>query len=692
MTIRSLLPILLALCLTSFSWAQEASNIIYEDENGCLRYVSDDENNYLPDFSYSGYKNSEEPFPELTVVMTISPIEGDNTSHIQAALDEVADMPLDENGFRGALLLEAGIYEIHGTVVIRESGIVLRGVGDDSDPTTNTVLVGIGNSPAERDIIQMGNAPEADWLNEVPETRSVVNSEFIPAGSRSLKVVAPELYSEGDNVIILHPSTAAWLASINYGDTDTDDPWSPGTIDILYNRYITEIDLEESKIILDVPIYDHLEAALSAAEVYVLNKEGFKQNIGIENLRVDIQTEGPLTENHAKNAIRLIGVEDCWLTEVTALHFVYAAVDTRAASRVTVKDCRGLEPHSKITGGRRYNFAVGRMSNQILFENCHATEGRHSFVSNGTSSVSGIVFYNCTSEIDYSSSEGHRRWSQGLLYDNITFSASETNTLVGLYNRGRFGTGHGWSTVNGVAWGVRVPFSRNIKLQKPPGRQNYAIGCQALVTNQHTFQHPIGYEELTNQTPLITSLYLKQLEARMQGGISPDAPARLNAEFMDGMVALNWLDIASRETGYSLEWSTDGGISFAEIALLPADQNSYLHADLPTTSGPIIYRVFAIGEHCPSPYSNRAQVEVVSGTPFIPIPDLEVFPNPFQDRINIQTDAQINEIRFFDNAGKEVFRKASASQLLTADLAPGGYYLQISDAQGRTSLLRMMKQ
>ncbi|HKK73483.1 MAG TPA: T9SS type A sorting domain-containing protein [Saprospiraceae bacterium] len=692
MQIHSLSFIVLSLCISCFSWAQEASKIVFEDENGCLRYVSDSENNYIPDFSYAGYKNGEVPLPELEVVKTISAIEGDNTAHIQAALDEIAALPMDENGFRGALLLEAGAYEIHGTVVIRESGIVLRGVGDDSDPTSNTILLGVGNTPTERDIIQAGNTPNISWSQSVPGTNSTVTSDFVPAGSRSLEVTAPELYSEGNNVIIRHPSTSKWLASINFGDTDSDAPWSPGTIDILYNRYVTAVDFAENKIVLDAPIYDHFERDLAQAEVYVLNKEGIKQNIGIESLRVDIQTAGPLTENHAKNAIRLIGVEDSWVRDVTALHFIYAAVDTRVASRVTVRDCRGLQPHSEITGARRYNFAVGRMSNQILFEGCHATQGRHSYVSNGTSSVSGIVFYNCTSEVDYSSSEGHRRWSQGMLFDNITFSRSETNTLLGLYNRGRFGTGHGWSAVHSVAWRVKVPLSRNIKLQKPPGRQNYAIACEAYVTNLHNFPHPKGYEGLTRKTPLIPSLYTKQLEARLQQGVPPDAPAQLTAQFSEGMVMLNWMDIASRETGYSIEWSTDGGNSFTEIARLPADQTAFLHTDFPDVGSPLIYRVFAIGDQCPSPYSNPAQVAVATSTASVALSDLKVFPNPFQDAVNIQTDAPLKQLILFDSSGKEMMQKTATLRLQTEGLAKGVYYLQIIDQQGSTRLMKMIKQ
>ena len=92
MDIRSLIIVCLSLTFLPYSSAQETTKIVFEDEDGCLRYYADQENNYLPDYSYAGYKNGEVPIPELPVIKSITPIEGDNTAHIQAALDELASI------------------------------------------------------------------------------------------------------------------------------------------------------------------------------------------------------------------------------------------------------------------------------------------------------------------------------------------------------------------------------------------------------------------------------------------------------------------------------------------------------------------------------------------------------------------------------------------------------------------------
>lgn len=44
--------------------------------------------------------------------------------------------------------------------------------------------------------------------------------------------------------------------------------------------------------------------------------------------------------------------------------------------------------------------------------------------------------------------EGHRLWTQALLYDQITVTNSNVSTVLGLYNLGDYGSGHGWASAN----------------------------------------------------------------------------------------------------------------------------------------------------------------------------------------------------------------------------------------------------
>ena len=144
------------------------SKLVYYGPDGRLHYERDGEGNIIPDFSWAGYKNGQQPIPDVPVVVEIEPVAGDNTSHIQQAIDSVAQMEPDSTGFRGAIQLKAGLYEVYGTIYLNKSGIVLRGVGDGEDPASNTIIYAKGNSPNQRSVIVAGGGDDSKWREMVP--------------------------------------------------------------------------------------------------------------------------------------------------------------------------------------------------------------------------------------------------------------------------------------------------------------------------------------------------------------------------------------------------------------------------------------------------------------------------------------------------------------------------------------------
>ena len=69
----------------------------------------------------------------------------------------MGNRPLGSDGFRGAVLLQAGEYEVAGTIRLNHAGVVLRGVGDGANLGNNTVLRAVGNTPADRPVIVVGS-------------------------------------------------------------------------------------------------------------------------------------------------------------------------------------------------------------------------------------------------------------------------------------------------------------------------------------------------------------------------------------------------------------------------------------------------------------------------------------------------------------------------------------------------------
>lgn len=133
--------------------------LVSPGEDGRLVYKPySDRGDRILDFSYCGYKRSEVPIPNVPVVETLEPPAGEATpedkmaypkgpdsfAKIQAALDKVAALKPDANGFRGAVLLSKGTWYVSSGLLVR-GGVVLRGEGDGEDGTVLVFTMPGGN-------------------------------------------------------------------------------------------------------------------------------------------------------------------------------------------------------------------------------------------------------------------------------------------------------------------------------------------------------------------------------------------------------------------------------------------------------------------------------------------------------------------------------------------------------------------
>ena len=528
--LRTLALSLFALAASAAS-AQSAwtSDIVYPgDSGGRLVYVQDSEGNRVPDFSRAGYGGGGVPLPAVPTVATVSPGEGDDTAAIQSALDAVSGRQPDANGIRGAVDLAAGTYQVEGTLTIRESGVVLRGAGDDADASANTILQrGTGNG-APVIVVGRSEASQGDALIRRDSARpaAIIADEVVEIGAASFSVDTPERYALGDEIVVFHPSTVDWINSVDGGGTASDDRWAVGSMSIGYARTIT--GLEGNTITLDAPVFARLVRSVARSYIYLRNRSNVIEQVGVESLRIDIETSSASDESQAKNAIELSLVEHGWVDGVTALHFWHAGVSVQNSRYVTVRNSRALEPHSLIEGERRYNFEVDQ-SQLVLFEGNEASFARHAYVGNGQQLDSGIVFLGNTSTDAFTSSEAHRRWGQGFLYDNHVEIGSRgsgtSDRRIHLGNRGDFGTGHGWACANCVVWNAQMNGALVI-VEKPPTAQNYAIGVQGTVSSIGPFlANTQPYIEGTNRTGLDPqSLYLRQIRDRQTPVAGDGAP------------------------------------------------------------------------------------------------------------------------------------------------------------------------
>src|SRR3954469_1840937 len=96
-------------CLGALTAIAGTSEWVHPASGGKLDYKATPEGDRIMDFSTAGYRGGGFPLPVITVKKVIlSPGAADSTALIQNAINEVGRLPLQPDGFRGAVFLSAG--------------------------------------------------------------------------------------------------------------------------------------------------------------------------------------------------------------------------------------------------------------------------------------------------------------------------------------------------------------------------------------------------------------------------------------------------------------------------------------------------------------------------------------------------------------------------------------------------------
>jgi len=486
------------------------SSYAYLGTNGKLEYKKDNYGNTIPDFSNAGYKGGGVRLPIVPTVKTISPISGDNTNLIQNAINEVTRLPIQANGYRGALLLKKGTYPISGSIKINKSGIVLRGEGDS---TNGTIIKGTGTSA--RTLIAIEGV---DDRKENSGTRQKISDSYVPVGAHTFSIPNGSTFHVGDQIIVYRPSTQNWLDALGMDDCYTktssydtsdvrhktclDPPWTTSLRKLYYDRIITKV--EGNKITIDAPIVNALDQEFGGGYIYKYSFAGRIQEVGVENIRGDSTYISSTDENHALRFIYFKNIQNGWIQHATAIHFYHGLVFLWDNSKwITVQDSKSLDPISRITGGRRYLFDIG--SGELsLIQRCSSTRGRHDYVT-GADVAGPNVFLDCTATNSYEDTGPHQRYATGTLYDNI-----KTDYGLNFRQRNLYfpGNSHGWAGVQQVAWNCET---RTHIVMSPISKiaTNWSIGCISKSKEGNGIFDSYG----THVTP--RSLYLQQLKDRL---------------------------------------------------------------------------------------------------------------------------------------------------------------------------------
>lgn len=492
------------------SWASPApaadasQRYVHLGADGKLVYEVGPRGDRMPDYSHAGYAGGGAEPPLVPATVIVSPGEGDDTAEIQRAVDHVATLPADTAGFRGAVLLEAGVYEIGGQIRLTAGGVVLRGRGSDRDG--GSVLVATGHDRRGVLVVRGEDAPAAAETGRIALVEA-----YVPCNAVRLVLGAGHGLARGDHVRIEHPSTREWIAALGMdrfpsrgGGSWLD--WKPGTLDLGWERVVSSV--AGDAITLDAPLPMALDAALARASVRRIDWPRRIERVGVERLRLESAgDEGrPYGEDHAWDGITLGNVRDAWVRDCTFAGFAGSAVNVLdTATRVTVERCESRAPRSEIGGWRRRTFFVA--GGQVLVRDCVAEDGRQDF-GVGHLAPGPNAFVGCRAVRAHAASGPLGSWATGTLYDGVEIDGGR----LALTNREIADQGVGWASANGTAWRCTAPV---VECRMPPTAANWAAGPRGEVVGD-------GFWKQLDQSVEPGSLYHAQLRERL--GRDPDSP------------------------------------------------------------------------------------------------------------------------------------------------------------------------
>ncbi len=502
-----------------------------------LMYKPDAEGDRIADFSQVGYRAGKVPIPgtsgvsAVPVVKTISPVEGDNTKHIQDAITEVARMPLQTNGFRGALLLKPGTYSVGGEINVCGSGIVLR--GSDSSGADRTLILATGSSRSRLLTVGLSDHTwSGGFYSFEPGSEQGIVSDIVPVGARSFRVENGAAFAVGDEVMVVRKANQDWAA----------DAVSLKRKDGLISRnrtmgfYRTITHIEGNEVTVGIPLMHAFEAMRYGSANMRIGKRRpnvlFSENIGVEHLALDC-TYDPSVKDRSGNKIdeahRFYGllyqwVKNAWARDVVTFRFGRECISTgQNALYVTVQDCFSYDPVAYITGGRGYPYQnLGQLN---LYKNGYAERARHAFVTFSTSQGPN-VYTKCVAKKNLKEAGAHLGYSVGFLYDNV----EQENTFLNLTHIDN----HGMVMMNTVAWNTVA--SGSIRAAQVYGGQNWVIGGSDTPLQPSPWAYD-GYYEQSNATISPASLYETQKEARTVRATNMDN-GRIDREHWVGEVDL----------------------------------------------------------------------------------------------------------------------------------------------------------
>ncbi|KAM6540389.1 hypothetical protein FALCPG4_002106 [Fusarium falciforme] len=447
----------------------------------------------LPDFSFSGYHNSEVSLP--TVATTDVTLSFPNNTYddisplIQKAIDSVA------LSGGGVVELPPGSFHISAGIQLR-SNVTVRG------PKSGETLLVLREQPSSPvfTLGSIGNTSKAEF-----GAKSRVIDDYVPIGSSIVNIRNNTELSVNQTVYISRATEESWIRYNGMGDLVRDgDPqtWITLNKKIMSPNVIKSINGTE--VTLQIPLTDALDSRYMKPEVWAYKPPEQYSEMGLHNLRIQVPNScsGAPLSNKTCNfaAVKFPSwTVDSWASGLRLEGFNrFFEVETDA-SRITIQDIEMNRDHD--IEGRALPVDILIQGSQVLVQDCKQiglpTARCFSVATDSLAAGPNTVIRHSTMS-DIQTIYPHERWAHGLLVEG-------TSVPTLFVNRASNGTGHGWTINAGVGWNLRG----EAIVQSPPLGINWCIGCGGTngTSGNGTF---IRLDKQVKPT----SLFAAQLEAR----------------------------------------------------------------------------------------------------------------------------------------------------------------------------------
>jgi len=323
------------------------------------------------------------------------------------------------------------------TVIINRDNVIID--GGELNINTKTCINIIGKKIKESKKYLLTD-------NYYPSGSAVFNLNISNIKDNDLRV--------GDEVLISYKTNNKWITKLNMSKF-----WKNG---ITMNWFSKISEVQGNQIKLDIPITYGLNKEYGDFYLAKYTNNRIK-NIIIRNIKIStsLKDEGTI-------GIYLENCENVLIENVETKGFDRGIKISDGANHITVNNCIVYEANTPVEGGNRYAYEIDA-GNNCLIQNCKAYKSRHPYAGGGRC-CGPHVFYNCQAidNMKTATSQPHRLWGNGFLYDNII----ESNG-IDFENREDSGSGHGWAAANCIAWNCDA----RMVCENPPTARNFFIGC-----------------------------------------------------------------------------------------------------------------------------------------------------------------------------------------------------------------------